>query len=513
MTQFVRMPLRVPRMFMQAPLRATLIASLCACTMPARAETRIDIDTATPARAAAPAPAAATAYPAEAAGDGATKQGYNLSRWAEDWRHYRDDGLRDDPIDRLKYLPLADDGRVALTLSGELRVRMNLTTNPGLRESAAQRQDIHRIVAGADLRIGPHVRVFGELAHAGIGGRNIGTPSGAMKNDLVVQQLFGEANGRLGGTEIGLRAGRQEFVDGSNLLTSQRDNNSIRFVLNGVRAWARGRALRVDIFDFRLTALGTGGIGDDRIDNSRRFSGVTGGVVLPTAWFGGSKLYLDPFVWRLRDDSATWGGVDAREARLYAGARLWGEAGRLSLDWTLNHQGGSFGGRGIDAWQAMLAQSWRLGKAATAPRIGFHADYASGGGSYGSGTLHAATAPFGNNVYYSYQLALTPTNLVALAPSVSVAPLKGVRLTAEYQWSWRDSTTDAVYRANGTPFAGTERVAGRKVAEVARLQLIYTITPRLSFTARYEHLDAGPVLTRAGYGRSDFLAGWLSFRF
>ncbi|MET0241607.1 MAG: hypothetical protein ABW184_17070, partial [Sphingobium sp.] len=33
-------------------------------------------------------------YPAAAAGDGATTRGYNLSRWAEDWRVMRDPAKR-----------------------------------------------------------------------------------------------------------------------------------------------------------------------------------------------------------------------------------------------------------------------------------------------------------------------------------------------------------------------------------------------------------------------------------
>jgi len=70
-----------------------------------------------------------------------------------------------------------------------------------------------------------------------------------------------------------------------------------------------------------------------------------------------------------------------------------------------------------------------------------------------------------------------------------------------------------VYRANGTAFAGTQNVSGRKIADTLRFQAVYPITSRLSFTGRYEHLIAGPALTQAGYANSDFLAGWLSFRF
>lgn len=453
-----------------------------------------------------------TSYPAAAAGDGTTSAGYNLSRWAEDWSAYRDPANRDDPLDRLKYLPLNRAGDVYLTLSGELRLRINHTTNPNLREVEAQRQDINRIVAGADLHIGPHVRFFGEVAHGGIAGENIGNPAATLRNDAVVQQAFGEISAAAGGVQLGARYGRQEFTDGPNLLVSQRDNNTIRFVLDGARGWARGSHLRADLFDFKVTELGPEGFGDDRANDDTRFSGATLGIVIPPKFLGGSRLYLDPFVWRLRDDQ-TWGSTTTNERRWFTGARLWGDVDRLTLDWTLNRQTGDFDGREIDAWQVFAAQTYRLGAGKNGPRLGFHADYATGGGGYGNGRLQNAATPFGNNVYYSYQLFLTPSNLITVAPNFTFSPIKGVRLTTEYQFAWRENDLDAVYRANGSPLNGTQSVPGSKIAESLRLQMIWSITPRLSFTGRYEHLDAGPVLTRAGYRSSDFLAGWLSFRF
>ena len=100
-----------------------------------------------------------------------------------------------------------------------------------------------------------------------------------------------------------------------------------------------------------------------------------------------------------------------------------------------------------------------------------------------------------------------------MAPALAFSPVKGVRLTAEYELAWRDDARDAVYRANGQPFAGTQKVADRKIADVSRAQLVWTISPRLSVTGRYEHLAAGPSLAKAGYRSSDFLSGWVSFRF
>ncbi|MCQ8278573.1 alginate export family protein [Acetobacteraceae bacterium KSS8] len=460
-----------------------------------------------------PAEPAVSAYPAPAAGDGLSTAGYNLSRWAEDWRSMRDPKKRKDWLDRLKFLPLNNSGSVYLTLSGELRLRFNQTSNPNLKLGPRQKQDILRSVGGADLHIGPHLRAYAEIARADLWGKELGTVSGSFRNRLVFQQYFVEGDEAVGSVRLGLRYGRQEFTDGSNLLVSQRDNNTIRYVLNGVRLWVRGKTLRADLFDLHPTRLGVGGAGDDFVERSIRFSGVTSGMVVPRTALGGSKLYFDPFVWRLANDHAVWGRTNSAEERFYYGARLWGDAGRLTIDWTANYQGGRSGNRPIQAGQIFAAQTWKLGSSPTAPRIGFHADYASGGGAYNRGALHDAFAPFGNNIYYSYQLYLTPTNLIALAPSFTVSPLESVRITIEQQWTWRDSTGDAVYRANGTAFAGTQNNRARKVADVTRLQTVWTATPRLNFTGRYEHLAAGPALTRAGFAGSDFLAGWASYRF
>ncbi|SFK50016.1 Alginate export [Sphingomonas sp. NFR04] len=452
-------------------------------------------------------------YPAAAAGDGATTGGYNLSRWAEDWRKLCDPAKRDDPIDALKCIKLTPSGDVYVTLSGEARLRMNHTTNPNLRDSRAQRQDIVRLVGGADLYIGEHLRVYGEIAHGGISGVELGAPAATLRNDVAVQQLFVEAKGEVAGVDIGARYGRQEFTDGPNLLLSQRDNNTIRYTLNGFRGWARGKTVRVDVFDLKPTQYGDLGTDDDVIDPARRFSGVSLGFVVPKAWVGGAKLYFDPFFWRRRNNVGTWGGRIGPGTRFYLGTHLWGEAGPVTLDWSINHQWGYWRDQQIDAWQGFFAQNVRLGSGKRAPRIGFHADYASGGGGYGEGKLRNAYAPFGNNVYYSYGLFLTPSNLVAFAPTLNLSPTAKLRLNLEYQRAWRANVQDAVYRANGQPFAGTQNVRDSRTADVARVQAVWALTPRLSLTGRYEHLAAGPALTKAGYASSDFVAGWISFRF
>ncbi len=455
----------------------------------------------------------AESYPNAAVGDGVTAGGYNQSRWAEDWSKLRDPKKRKDIVDQLKFISIADNGDVYLTLSGEARFRVNETTNPNLRDAEAQRQDILRLFGGADLHVGRHLRFYGELARGTLEGQNLGTALPNLRNKLAVQQAFVDLTGSVADVDVGVRYGRQTFADGPNLLVVPRDNNTLFFGFNGFRAWARTAGVRADVFDFKPTAYGNGGTQDDNAESARRFSGISTGIVVPETLFGGSKLYVDPFLWRLRNRAAVWGTDTAREVRNFYGLHVWGDAGPVNLDWTINYQGGSYDNRSIKAWLILLAQTYKLGEGKNAPRVGFHADYASGGGAYGKGTLRTALAPFGNNIYYSYQLFATPTNLVALAPNVTFSVFDKLRLTAEYQRSWRDTTSDAVYRANGSAFAGTQNVSGSRIADTLRFQAVYPFTSRLSFTGRYEHLIAGPALTNAGYKNSDFLAGWISYRF
>ena len=455
----------------------------------------------------------AESYPNAAIGDGATAGGYNQSRWAEDWSKLRDPKKRKDIVDQLKFISIAGDGDVYLTLSGEARLRVNETTNPNLRDAEAQRQDILRLFGGADLHVGKHLRFYGELAHGTLEGRNLGTALPNLRNRLAVQQAFVDLTGTVADVDVGVRYGRQTFADGPNLLVVPRDNNTLYFGFNGFRAWARAAGVRADVFDFKPTRYGNGGTGDEGIEGGRRFSGISTGIVVPETLFGGSKLYVDPFLWRLRNRGAVWGTDTAREVRNFYGLHIWGDAGPVNLDWTINYQGGSYDNRDIKAWLILLAQTYKLGGGKSAPRVGFHTDYASGGGAYGKGTLRNSLAPFGNNIYYSYQLFATPTNLIALAPNVTFSMFDKLRMTAEYQRSWRDTTSDAVYRANGSAFAGTQNFGGKKIADTLRFQAVYPFTSRLSFTGRYEHLIAGPALTNAGYKNSDFLAGWISYRF
>ncbi|WP_108772839.1 alginate export family protein, partial [Xanthomonas fragariae] len=376
-----------------------------------------------PAKASAPvAPAASKGYPLEAQGWGAKQSGNMWQvRWAEDWSYLKDPSKRKSLFDPLKYIPLNESGKVYVSLSNELRARSNTITNLGLLPgSYSQQQYLFRAFFGADLHVGEHFRLYTELAHSSLDGRNEGTKTGTQENNAILQQVFFDVKGRVAGTDLGLRVGRQVFVDGPTTLMALRDNTDIFVTLNGVRAWAIGEKTRVDVFDFSFNLDGTEGLGDDRIDRSRHLRGVVGGYRLPTA----KPIYLEPFFYQYRNDNHVWGRQTAEENRNYYGLRLWGNVGKLRTDSFLTMQRGSFGGRDLRAYMASTSNAWSLSETGWKPRLGFHSEIASGGGgTSGTGTLRNNNFLYGNTIYFSWATFFGPVNLVTAASTFTLEPL------------------------------------------------------------------------------------------
>jgi hypothetical protein len=461
----------------------------------------------TPERA--PAQPATRAYPRQADGHGIKLSGYNVSRWAEDWTSMRDPKKRHGILDRLKDIPLNDTGDIYVTLSGEARIRTTLTTNPGFKDVASRREDALRLFGGADLHAGA-LRFYGELAHGGLSGDNYGTPAAKSRNQLFLQQAFGELSGAVGAATLGIRYGRQEFTDGPSSLISQKENNTIRTVEQGVRGWGQLANYRLDVFDFHHVRIGMGGIGDDAPDYANRFSGITAGVVLANG--KKKKLFLDPFVWRERNDAVRWGTTTGQEVRHYYGARLWGSLDRLTMDWTVSHQTGTFAGRDIDAWTVAIAQTYVLHAKGWMPTAGVHVDYGSGGGVYGKGTIHTSKIITAGTIPYSHQGALAATNLFQVSPNVTLTPIKAIDVTTEYQRSYRASDSDAIYNGGGTAYAGSQLLRGSHVGDAIRLQASWKVTPRVSLITRYEYFAPGDMLRRLGFVGSNYLSSWISIR-
>ncbi|EQB08028.1 alginate export family protein [Novosphingobium lindaniclasticum] len=458
-------------------------------------------------------------FPAEADGQGPrTGPNYMMLRGAEDWRFLRDRRAKRDWASPLKFIPLSDDGNVSLTLNGTQRSSVSLSTLPLLSDTRDRIEVLSRTAIGADLRIGPAVRFYGELASGQIFGRNETRHIAIQKNDLIVQQLFAEVRAPFGsGPGAGVArvtVGRQEFFDGPRFIISPRENPNIRVSMNGARLSMDWRRFRFSAFHFEPTAQGIGLL-DDRIGNGETLSGVYSSFVVAGADpKSKSAVYFDPFYYHFVKDEHTLGRLSGKDRRETYGARLWGRLGRVAFDWSALKQDGRFGVRQVDAWALSTNQSVGLGAGSSAPRLGFHADYASGGGTFeGSGKVGAFNFLYNATVIFSDDNYLGAINLMGIAPTLTVPLSRKFSLTGEIGSYWRPDRNDAVYRGNSQIYAGTRNVRGRHVANMARLRANWTPDPHVILSGIVNYAEAGKVLRRAGYGDNLFVQTNMTLRF
>lgn len=455
----------------------------------------------------------APAFPAEALGNG-PRMGPNtyFSRWAEDWTALRDPAKRNGLLDDLKFIPLDAAGDSYISLNGQQRIRLNHVSNPGLRDSPRTDAFLSRTQVGADVHLGSHVRTYVEVGSGQTWGSRKGPQPGAQQNDLDLIQGFGEVYGQLGGADVGVRVGRQDFSDGSQVLFATEQSPNIHLSQNGVMAYANWSNFRVSAYGFRPTVRNRGTFDDDWSDNERIY-GINTSFDMAALAGVPHKLFVDPFIFHMDNEAKRWGGMPGEDSRDTYGVRVWGGLGPVSFDWLAARQTGSFENRDVKAAGLFTTTSVRLSKNQYQPTVGIRADVTTGGGAYGTGTVKNFDYGYGNSPYFADNNFISPTNLVDFAPTFSITPVKGLKLSGEYAFVWRQNQNDAVYDGVKRPYAGTELVAGSKVAQIARLSFNYSINEHLSVGGLTDYVKADTVLERAGYGNSFYQALWMTFVF
>lgn len=445
-------------------------------------------------------------YPGSALGLGPRVGPFMYIRWAEDWS---------DPskAPSYKHIQLGGNPESYLTLSGEGRLRMNYTAHPGLTPAAdGQDQWLLRGVVGVDAHLGSHFRAFGEVNSSTVFGHNPGAKSAQQDNDALVQQLFGEVHGQTDTADYAVRVGRQEFMDGPPAILHIRPSPNVYTTMDGISAAMNWSRFRLNAFSFKTIVLTRGGFDDSSRDGGR-FSGVsTSFAAIRPAKPGDDALFVDPFAWQLKRDNKPWGARVADERRDIYGIRFWGNAGAGRYDASLIRQEGSFGESRISAWGFFSNGSLTL-PGALKPQIGFHADYASGGGGFTDGTLKDFSFFYGSIPYFSWGSLVGPTNLATIAPTLRLSLSKSVQLGFEYEPLRRVSESDAVYTSQEGVYARTQTVPGKDIGALLRADLQWQANDYVQAGIRTEYLSAGDVLERAGYGSTFFVLLETQIRF
>lgn len=252
--------------------------------------------------------------------------------------------------------------------------------------------------------------------------------------------------------------------------------------------------VRAGAFYFCATKLGRAGF-DEQIDCDECLRGANGSFAI-TRGERGSGVFLDPFWLNSEIPSVRLHGETHDDRRDTLGIRLWGRTGRLGFDWTMAHQIGHHGSREVDAWGSFSSQDWLLADSPWRPRATVHFDLASGGDEHGvMRTFHPL---YSSSSYLGEGRLLSLSNLILLAPGLSVTPTSSTRVSVEYGMAWRFDPEDSVYGFGLRAYPGSDDVAGNEIGGLLRVEARWEGPANLSVACGYERLFAGTVFDRAG---------------
>ncbi len=370
---------------------------------------------------------------------------YELLRQDEDYRYLANPACRDDPWDRLKYVPFGSTSQGFFTFGGEIREWYEGYRNAswGTGPQDANGYFLQRLSIYNDIHATSRIRLFVQLTSDIEAGRNGGPRPVTDESKLFFEEAFVDITlSKEPSDKLVLRLGRQEFEFGDGRLVDVREGPNVRQSFDGASLYWKASSWTIRGIALKPVLSGTGVL-DAHADRGSTFWGVYATRPLPKIKGANIDLY---YLGLARKDAAFDIG-SADELLHTVGARLSGRRGGWSYDSEAAFQGGSFSTRGIRAWATGHDTSYTFQSIRLQPQIGASALVASG--SHGNSTSDLGTLnPLFPTGYYFGQGGISllgPSNLAAVGPKISLQLTKSVSIVADDNVFWRTSFQDGVY--------------------------------------------------------------------
>jgi hypothetical protein len=444
-----------------------------------------------------------------------TPPAYKLLRYEEDYSFLKDPSRRIDFWDPIKYVPLWCRDDWYLSVGGELRERYEFFHDLDQGQAPANPHGnnadfLQRVLFHSDLHLGPSLRIFGQVITGEEAGR-IGGPRPDIDRDAFgVHQAFADITLPLEGEKdtFTARLGRQEFEYGSGRLIDARDGVNLRLSFDAARLLLHTEDWDVDGW-WSKPVLNRPDVFDDIPDPARSFWGVYAVHLLSLLSDGHTDLYYLGF----ENKDAVYVQGRGYELRNTLGMRLWGRPlpweYNLEYDW----QFGRFGSGNIDAWSAANAIRYNLSELPLRPRLGLRFDFTSGDHDPATGNLQTFNPLFPSGMYFNLLNPVGPLNMIDLHPTVDL--YAGEKVTVSFDWDffWRESLGDGVYRISGAPLrtgTGGPRYVGNSPAVI----VVWNATRHLSVLTSYVHFTPGAYFEANPPDKpTDYFTTWLDYKF
>lgn len=437
-------------------------------------------------------------------------------RYEEDWSYLKDESMRSEWLDKMKYIPLNNRGWY-LSLGGESRIRYEYFDqfNFGLGPQDDDGYLMQRYLLHADAHFGKRVRVFAQL-QSGIGAWRNGGPRLTDDDRLEAHQAFIDLKFGDEAKSLTVRAGRHEMDFGSGRLISAGEGLNVRRSFDGLRVIYWQGLWLVNGQANKLVSIKPG-LFNDGPDRSQTYWGVGATRSRPKLRGGHQFAYI-----ALDRKEGRFDQGSGREIRHTIIARTFGASGNIAGQFDYNFdtiiQWGNFksDGReiGIRAWALAADLGQTINRIPLKPRLGLRADATSGDRDPNDQRLQTFNPLFPGTAYSDTIGLIGAANSLALNPNLRFAVKERWTVSAGTAFFWRQSARDGIYGINVAPLRTGQQSRARQVGTLPSLRLDWRISRHLTYTAIYSHFFAGRFLEETPPGEDvNYVSTWLTFRF
>jgi hypothetical protein len=440
---------------------------------------------------------------------------YKLLRYEEDYSYLKDPSLRVDFWDPVKFIPICGCDTSYLSFGGEMRERYEFFHNQDAGSAPANAEGnnsdlTERYLLHADLRLSPYFRFFGQFVTGLEDGRIGGPRPDVDRNAFDAHQAFADFVLASEGAKDSLtaRVGRQEFEYGTGRLIDVRDGVNLRLSFDAARLLLRAGDWQVDGW-WSKPVLNEPGVFDDEPNPERSFWGLYTVHPFPLLPHGNVDLYYLGY----QNEEAVYVQGMGNELRHSLGARLWGKP--MPWEYNLEYvwQFGTFGPGNIQAWTAANAVRYNFSDLPLKPRIGLRFDVASGDHDPASANLQTFNPLFPSGAYFNLLNPVGPLNLIDVHPTFDLYVGDKVTMTFDWDFFWRESLGDGVYRISGTPLRagiGGARYVGNSPAAT----IVWSPTRHISVLTSYVHFLPGSFFESNPPDKiTDYFTLWFDYKF
>lgn len=440
---------------------------------------------------------------------GAAGATYSIEPWTEDWSYLKDQPPSNDPLDRLKYIPLNPDRDWYLTLGGQARWRMDYFNNSefGAGDQSEGGFHLFRLLADADLHFGQNFRLFLQL-NSGLVVDRYGGPRPGDADDFDIQQAFADWTIPFHSDDsVAFRVGRQDLLYGSQRLISPNDWVNVHRTFEGIKTSISVPNDTLDLFLVRPVLINKTRFNSD--DDHTTFAGIYNVAAFPEQ-LPGAHAKLDTYLLLLDRSRSSTTGVAADSDTFTLGVRPHASPGNWDFDLEPDWQFGHVGSRAICAYSVALDGGYTFHTLPTAIRAGLGLDLASGSPDPGHRFNQLFPPTY---MYLGHMYLFGRENLIDLHPELTIHLTDDLQLDLAQHFFWRQNTSDAVYNLSSEvvrPSASRARVVGNEFD----VSLYWQIQRHISAYAGYAHFFSGAFIQQSGaHADQDFAYASVTFTF